>query len=81
MTMSPANHLHILAEGDTHLPYAQPRFGTPCAANRQALLRGGQMPATAMMGDDGMMDMVEVEPLATRRATETERATVGVVGT
>ncbi len=23
---------HILARGDTHLPYAQPRFGTPCAA-------------------------------------------------
>ncbi|MFI5357736.1 MAG: phytanoyl-CoA dioxygenase family protein [Opitutales bacterium] len=23
---------HILARGDTHLPYARPRFGTPCAA-------------------------------------------------
>ena len=23
---------HILARGNTHLPYAQPRFGTPCAA-------------------------------------------------
>ncbi len=28
-----ANYLHILARGSTHLPYAQPRFGTPCAAN------------------------------------------------
>src|SRR5690606_41439389 len=23
---------HILARGDTHLPFALPRFGTPCAA-------------------------------------------------
>jgi phytanoyl-CoA hydroxylase len=28
------NGRHILARGRTHLPYAQPRFGTPCAANR-----------------------------------------------
>lgn len=27
-----SNGSHILARGDTHLPYAQPRFGTPCAA-------------------------------------------------
>jgi phytanoyl-CoA hydroxylase len=27
-----ANERHILARGETHLPYAQPRFGTPCAA-------------------------------------------------
>jgi chlorinating enzyme len=27
-----ANDRHILARGATHLPYAQPRFGTPCAA-------------------------------------------------
>ncbi len=27
-----ANGSHILARGDTHLPYANPRFGTPCAA-------------------------------------------------
>jgi phytanoyl-CoA hydroxylase len=26
------NASHILARGDTHLPFAQPRFGTPCAA-------------------------------------------------
>ena len=26
------NGSHILARGDTHLPYAKPRFGTPCAA-------------------------------------------------
>jgi phytanoyl-CoA hydroxylase len=27
-----ANDRHILARGETHLPFAQPRFGTPCAA-------------------------------------------------
>ncbi len=27
-----ANHLHILARGMTHLPFAEPAFGTPCAA-------------------------------------------------
>jgi chlorinating enzyme len=26
------NQAHILARGNTHLPYALPRFGTPCAA-------------------------------------------------
>ena len=26
------NGSHILARGDTHLPFARPRFGTPCAA-------------------------------------------------
>jgi phytanoyl-CoA hydroxylase len=27
-----ANYLHILGRGRTHLPFAQPKFGTPCAA-------------------------------------------------
>ena len=27
------NGSHILARGATHLPYARPLFGTPCAAN------------------------------------------------
>ncbi len=31
---TPANHLHILARGWTHLPFGLPRFGTPCAANQ-----------------------------------------------
>ncbi|MGH2821634.1 MAG: phytanoyl-CoA dioxygenase family protein [Thermoleophilaceae bacterium] len=30
------NERHILARGSTHLPYAQPLFGTPCAANAKA---------------------------------------------
>ena len=31
-TGAAANGEHILARGNSHLPYAQPRFGTPCAA-------------------------------------------------
>lgn len=47
-----ANNSHILARGDTHLPFAKPRFGTPCAA----LLppeerRRASAHAAAMMGD------------------------------
>jgi ectoine hydroxylase-related dioxygenase (phytanoyl-CoA dioxygenase family) len=30
---------HILARGDTHLPHAQPRFGTPCAATEDPVER------------------------------------------
>ena len=54
-----ANYLHILARGRTHLPYAQPKFGTPCAA-----LEADQNPdsagASRMMGSaDG--DMVKTD--------------------
>jgi phytanoyl-CoA hydroxylase len=31
-TTNMTNGSHILARGDTHLPFARPRFGTPCAA-------------------------------------------------
>jgi len=31
-TTGSTNGSHILARGDTHLPHAKPRFGTPCAA-------------------------------------------------
>jgi hypothetical protein len=51
-----ANEFHILARGVTHLPYAQPRFGTPCAANQPNLY--GQRPPRpkSMMGNDnGLM--------------------------
>ncbi|MBI2941638.1 MAG: phytanoyl-CoA dioxygenase family protein [Chloroflexi bacterium] len=57
---SPANDLHILARGSTHLPFAQPKFGTPCAANRPELTRGGAPAAT--MGEGDMMATVTVEP-------------------
>jgi ectoine hydroxylase-related dioxygenase (phytanoyl-CoA dioxygenase family) len=53
-----ANGCHILARGTTHLPYAQPLFGTPCAANqpRPAGAPAAQ-PASMMPGNDGMMTM------------------------
>jgi ectoine hydroxylase-related dioxygenase (phytanoyl-CoA dioxygenase family) len=52
-----ANYLHILARGSTHLPYAQPRFGTPCAANQPATPPAAARPMSMMPGDDGMLDM------------------------
>jgi phytanoyl-CoA hydroxylase len=52
-----ANYLHILGRGNTHLPYAQPKFGTPCAANvpelRQRQL--ANQPASPMPSDNGLM--------------------------
>jgi ectoine hydroxylase-related dioxygenase (phytanoyl-CoA dioxygenase family) len=52
-----ANHLHILARGTTHLPYAQPKFGTPCAANRPDLYgeRVFVGKSKSMMSDNGFM--------------------------
>lgn len=51
-----ANHEHILARGTTHLPYAQPQFGTPCAANTPAAPRP-QIAMSMMPGSDGNMEM------------------------
>ncbi len=52
-----ANYLHILARGDSHLAYAQPKFGTPCAANvpRPDSNRISPLPKSMMGMDDGMM--------------------------
>jgi phytanoyl-CoA hydroxylase len=51
-----ANYLHILARGSTHLTYAQPRFGTPCAANQpRAEKAAATAPMSMMAGEDGMM--------------------------
>ena len=52
-----ANYLHILARGQTHLPFAQPRFGTPCAANspQQKEIASETMPMSMMPDDDGML--------------------------
>ena len=54
-----ANHLHILGRGWTHLPFAQPAFGTPCAANAPRPDNGtaGAVPMSMMPDDDGMMGM------------------------
>jgi hypothetical protein len=55
---TPTNHKHILARGFTQLPYAQPRFGTACAANTPALRgigAGDGVPMMANMADGEMM--------------------------
>ncbi len=64
-TAGMTNGSHILARGDTHLPFARPRFGTPCAAllpadARQRASEG----ATAMMADmdSGLMEAVPSDP-------------------
>lgn len=59
------NGSHILARGDTHLPYALPRFGTPCAAFLSPEERRQQSEyAAAMMADmdSGMMDSMPADP-------------------
>jgi len=60
------NGSHILARGDTHLPFALPRFGTHCAAllSPEDRRRESEYAAT-MMGDmdTGMMGEMEAVPL------------------
>jgi len=59
------NGSHILARGDSHLPFAQPRFGTPCAATLTPEERTKAREwATAMMGDmdSGMMGEMPSDP-------------------
>jgi phytanoyl-CoA hydroxylase len=51
-----ANYLHILARGTTHLPYAQPKFGTLCAANAPELRAAPRVkPMSMMPHDNGLM--------------------------
>jgi ectoine hydroxylase-related dioxygenase (phytanoyl-CoA dioxygenase family) len=52
------NALHILARGGTHLPYAQPRFGTSCAANTPQPTPPhprGERPVSMMPGANDLM--------------------------
>ena len=53
------NEKHILARGDTHLPFALPRFGTPCAALLSPEERRAKAPVgSSMMGNmDGDMGL------------------------
>lgn len=56
-----ANQEHILARGTTHLAYAQPKFGTPCAANAPEIYgqRVDDERPRSMMGDgNGFMILV-----------------------
>lgn len=56
-TWDGGNHMHILARGATHLAYAQPKFGTPCAANRPERSRAdlSDQPDMMMGMPDGTM--------------------------
>jgi phytanoyl-CoA hydroxylase len=61
------NGSHILARGDTHLPFARPRFGTPCAALLTPEERSQQRDfAAAMMADmaSGQMAATPTDPYA-----------------
>ncbi len=61
------NGSHILARGDTHLAFAQPRFGTPCAAVLPKESRQAQAEfAMAMMADmeSGLMGTMPSDPHA-----------------
>jgi ectoine hydroxylase-related dioxygenase (phytanoyl-CoA dioxygenase family) len=60
-----SNGSHILARGDTHLPFALPRFGTPCAAlepaeHRRASSRNTARRITAM--GNGLLGCALAEP-------------------
>ena len=59
-----ANGRHILARGGTHLPFAQPRFGTPCAAT--APRGAGPALAPTMLGDAATGRMEAVAMVAER---------------
>jgi hypothetical protein len=61
---TPTNHKHVLARGDTHLPYGQPRFGTACAANTPSLRgvgTGRGAPMMATMADGDMMSTAPID--------------------
>jgi phytanoyl-CoA hydroxylase len=53
---SAANHAHILARGATHLPFGQPRFGTPVSLRAAPADGGADMPM-AMMANPASGDM------------------------
>jgi hypothetical protein len=57
------NRMHILARGDTHLPYGQPRFGTPCAANTPALRGAHGAGGAAMMANMADGEMMDTAPM------------------
>jgi phytanoyl-CoA hydroxylase len=69
------NGSHILARGDTHLPFAQPRFGTPCAALLPATERRRDSEALAAMMadmDSGLMGAQSSDPDAEHDHTDGE---------
>lgn len=59
----PTNHRQILARGDTHLPFAQPRFGTACAANTPVLRGVSTDGAPSMMASMPDGDLMGTAPM------------------
>lgn len=57
-----ANGRHILARGRTHLPFAQPKFGTPCAATEPRAPERSAGPAPTMMASGENMMATATEP-------------------
>lgn len=54
------NEAHILARGNTHMPFAEPRFGTPCAAlDPQPSWSDRGAEATMMMATEEGMEALE----------------------
>ena len=74
------NDRQILARGWTHLPFGQPRFGTPCAANAPppAADRSGDepMPMTVMADGDEMRSAAQ-DPQRNDPALMREHDTAG----
>jgi phytanoyl-CoA hydroxylase len=60
-TWGGGNGAHILARGNTHLEFAQPRFGTPCAAidPQPSLSDRGAVPTMMMATPEGGMEAQE----------------------
>jgi len=53
-TPQPSNYQHILARGSTHLPFGEPRFGTPCAATEPPSQGAAGAPMTLMAEGEDM---------------------------
>jgi phytanoyl-CoA hydroxylase len=51
----PANQHHLLARGDTHMPFATPSFGTPCAALEERAPRLAGLHVEMPMADGGKL--------------------------
>lgn len=60
-----ANGHHILARGDSHLAFADPKFGTPCAAIEERKPRVNGSLVSMPMGDNGQMTVREVDSMIT----------------
>ena len=59
------NASHILARGDTHLPFALPRFGTPCAAllpKEQRAAAGAETARRIAAVGNGLLGCALAEP-------------------